>query len=196
MAQSEALTQVVDGGDGDDGVSAAAGDDVLIGGDGDDELFGAGGDDVVEGGSGDDALAVDGTDAAERIDLTAGGRRLDVELGTDDLDVDDVETIDALALGGADTITVGDLRRTDVERVNPALSADGAPDRVVVTGTERRDAIAVAGQAGSVTVTGLAAFVGITEAEPLDTLAIHTAAGDDAVDSSGLAPGVIGLDVE
>jgi hypothetical protein len=46
-------------------------------------------------------------------------------------------------------------------------------------------------------VTGLSATVNITHAEVArDTLAIDTGAGDDLVDSSGLAPDTIGLTVK
>jgi hypothetical protein len=71
---------------------------------------------------------------------------------------------------------------------------------VAVTGTERDDHLAVSGKvvvAGTATLTGLPAKVNISHAEGAnDTLAIDTRGGDDTVDSSGLAPGTIGLDVK
>jgi hypothetical protein len=222
-ADSEAITQAIYGGDGDDALFGGPREDMLVGGDGSDQVAGfqgddvaylgddadlyewepGNGDDVVEGGSGDDSIAFAGADVAERFELSARGRRLRVARDAEAVDVDDVERIATEARGGADTITVGDLRRTDVERVDAALAdesehpdPDGAPDRVVVTGTERKDTIGVAGEGRSVTVAGLSALVGITHAEPLDTLAIRTAGGEDTVDSSGLPAGVIGLVVE
>jgi hypothetical protein len=68
---------------------------------------------------------------------------------------------------------------------------------VIATGTEGDDAIAVSGGAnGALSVTGLAAPLGITHAEPVDSLAIHTLGGDDTVDSSGLTPGAIALSTD
>jgi hypothetical protein len=76
---------------------------------------------------------------------------------------------------------------------------DGQRDRVAVQGTDGHDAIAVAGRvvvAGTATLTGLPATVNVSHAEgALDTLAIDARAGDDAVDTSGLAPGTIGVEV-
>lgn len=70
---------------------------------------------------------------------------------------------------------------------------------MTVQGTDRRDDIAVTGKvvvAGTATLTGLPATVNVSHAEgALDTLAVDTRAGDDTVDTSGLAPGTIGVEV-
>jgi hypothetical protein len=150
-----------------------------------------------------------GTADPETFDLSADRRRLRFarDVGNIVMDLDDVEEIDTIAFGGADVFNVGDLRRTAVTEVNASLAGsfgtavgDGARDRVNVEGTERADAITVTGKAlfsGAVTVGGLPIKVGITHAEgALDTLAIHTLAGDDTVDSSGLEPGTIALEVD
>ena len=51
--------------------------------------------------------------------------------------------------------------------------------------------------AGTATLTGLPAKVNISHAEgSSDTLAIDTRAGDDTVDTSGLADGTIKLEVD
>ena len=74
---------------------------------------------------------------------------------------------------------------------------DGQADRVQVAGTDRADAITVAGSRTTARLTGLSATVNISHAEgALDTLAVDTRGGDDTVDSAGLAPGVIELSVE
>lgn len=71
---------------------------------------------------------------------------------------------------------------------------DGLPDRVIAAGTDGDDAVTVSGGAnGAVAVTGLAARLGITHAESIDSLAIDTRAGHDTVDASGLAPNTIQL---
>ena len=130
--------------------------------------------------------------------------RLRRDVGTIDMDLDGIDEIDTLALGGADTFTVGDLTGTPVDLVDVSLApsfgspgGDGQADRVQVTGTDRADAITVAGSRGTARVTGLTATVNITHAEVApDALAVDTRAGKDTVDSAGLAPDTIGLSVE
>jgi hypothetical protein len=120
------------------------------------------------------------------------------------MDLDRIEEIDPVAGGGADTFAIGDLARTGAELVDISLGSgfpggDGAADRVSVTGTERRDALALTGRvvvAGTATLTGLAATVNVSHAEgALDTLAIDTRAGDDTLDTSGFDAATIGLEV-
>ena len=123
------------------------------------------------------------------------------------MDLSDLEEIDTLAGGGgADTFAIGDLSRTPVALVDVSLSpgfgapgGDGQADRVTVAGTDGDDALSVAGTVvvgGTATLTGLSAKVNVSHAEGAnDTLAIDTGEGEDTVDSSGLAPGTIKLEV-
>jgi hypothetical protein len=143
-----------------------------------------------------------GTNDAEALDLSAQGRRLRLSRDVENvvIDLDDMEEINPVVNGGADTIAVGDLSATGVDEVNvnlePGLGTpggDGAPDRVIATGTDGDDAVTVAGANGTVAVTGLAARLGITHAEGIDSLAIDTRAGRDAVDATGLAADTIQL---
>ncbi len=67
------------------------------------------------------------------------------------MDVNGVEQVNLVALGGADNINVGDLTGTGVTDVNIDLSAtsgsgvgDGQADTVTVNGTAHHDAITVA----------------------------------------------------
>ncbi|HSP54086.1 MAG TPA: calcium-binding protein, partial [Dehalococcoidia bacterium] len=119
------------------------------------------------------------------------------------MDTNDVETSIFNALGGQDAITVNDLAPTDVTQVILNLAgglennaSDGVQDQVTVNGTAGNDAIVVTGSAGDVNVTGLAADVAITLADPIDRLDVNTLAGTDTVDTSGLAAGVIQLFVD
>jgi hypothetical protein len=216
----------IDGGDGSDVIAGGAGDDVLLGGDdfddvtpnrGDDLVdLGGGpdrtswkpgdGDDRVEGGGGHDSLFFLGSADAEAFELARRGRgvRLRRDVGAIEMNLDAIEEIDTLALGGADTLTVGDLTGTTVDLVDVSLApafgspgGDGQADRVRVTGTDRADAITVAGSRGTARVTGLAATVNVTHAEvAADALVVDTRGGQDTVDSAGLAPDTIGLTVE
>lgn len=192
-------------GDGNDTVTGGRGDDVALLGAGNDTFIWNPGDgsDIVEGQAGTDTLLFNGANIAENISIVAnGGRALffrDVANVT--MDMDDVETIQFKALGGADNIVVGDLSGTDVKQVNLDLSAqagsgqgDGAADTVTVNGTQGNDAITVASSGASVVVNGLAAKVTITGAEGAnDQLSINGQAGNDTIDASGLNAGQVKL---
>ena len=128
--------------------------------------------------------------------MSANGERLRFfrDVANITMDVNDVETVDFRALGGADTVTVNDLTGTDVQLVKSDLAGvpagrtgDGQPDQVIVNGTNGKDAITVGGRDGTARVAGLAARVIVTNAEPAnDTLTINALAGDDVVDASAL----------
>jgi Ca2+-binding RTX toxin-like protein len=211
----------LDGGGGNDRLTGSAGADVLIGGDGNDlvsgergddaALLGAGddvfewdpgdGSDTVEGQDGTDTLRFEGANVAENIDISANGTRVRFfrDVGNVTMDLNQVERVDFKALGGADTVTVNDLTGTGLATVNLDLGVgglgDGAADSVVVNGTAGDDSVQVAGNAvRGITVTGLAAQVNITHAEPArDRLTVNGQAGNDTISASGLAAGTVGL---
>ena len=64
---------------------------------------------------------------------------------------------------------------------------------MIATGTDGDDAVTDTGANGTVAVTGLAARLGITHAEGIDSLAIDSLVGSDTIDASGLAPNTIQL---
>ncbi len=198
----------ITGGDGADRLTGGDGNDVINGGRGNDAVFmGAGddtfvwnagdGSDIVEGGDGNDTMVFNGANINENISLSANGNRVRLvrDVGTVTMDVNDVEEVDVVPLGGADTITVNDLSGTDVALVNIDLSTqagsgvgDGQADTVIINGTSRDDVVTVVGDASGTTVGGLVADAHITGAEAdKDRLIIHTLAGDDVVEASGLA---------
>ena len=213
----------VDGGAGNDTITGGDGNDVLIGGDGDDLIdggrgndvafMGAGNDtfvwnpgdgsDVVEGQGGADTLQFNGSNATENIDLSANGSRLRMfrDVGNVTMDVNGVEQVNVVAMGGADTLTVNDLSGTGVSRINLDLSAspgsgtgDGQADTVIVNGTSGADGIKVFGSASGISVTGLAASVHISGIDPaIDNLTVNALAGNDMVDASGLKANAIAL---
>ncbi len=57
-------------------------------------------------------MIFNGANIAEKIDLSANGHRLRLfrDVGSITMDTDGVETVDVNALGGADTLTVNDLK--------------------------------------------------------------------------------------
>jgi Ca2+-binding RTX toxin-like protein len=216
----------VDGGAGNDTITGGDGDDVLIGGDGNDVVIGGRGNDIaflgagndtfvwnpgdgsdtVEGQSGSDALLFNGANIAERIDIAANGSRIRFtrDVANITMDLNGIEAVDFNARGGADTITVNDLRGTDVTQVNLDLAAvpgsgtgDGAADSVIVNGTNGNDTIQVQGAGTSFTVAGLSALVSVSGSEGAnDRLVVNGLGGNDFISASSLPAGVVGLTVD
>ena len=199
--------ETIYGGPGDDFIDGNRANDVAFMGPGDDTFRWDPGDasDVVEGEDGLDEMLFNGANGGETVDVSANGERVTFfrQPGTITMDLNDVEVSVFSALGGTDNITVNDLAGTDATKVELNLDAglangagDGVADLVTVNGTAGDDNIAVAGSAGNVRVTGLTTSVAITSAEfANDALAINTLAGNDTVDTSRLAPGVVQLSV-
>jgi RTX calcium-binding nonapeptide repeat (4 copies) len=196
-------TDTLQGGNGKDTINGNRGNDSEFGGNGDDTfVWNPGeGSDTIEGQNGTDELLFNGANAAENVDLSANGNRLRFfrDVANITMDTDGVEQVVFNALGGADNVTVNDLTGTDVRNVSIDLGvgdvADGQLDTVNVEGTSGNDEIAVAGSAAAVSVTGLAATIDVLHPDATDKLDIDTGAGDDTVDSEGLADGVIQLAV-
>jgi Ca2+-binding RTX toxin-like protein len=211
--EADGIQLTMNGGLGIDQLLGSEGDDLVNGGDGNDVAFMGAGDDVfqwnpgddndtLEGQDGTDAMLFNGANVAENITVSANGGRVlfSRDIANVTMDLDDVESIDFRALGGADTIVVNDLSGTDVVEVNTDLAAGGAgdaqADNVIVTGTNGDDVSFVFGDASGVSAIGLAAQVNITGAEAAnDRLTLNMLAGDDVVDASGLAAGSIQLTV-
>ncbi|HVL14598.1 MAG TPA: calcium-binding protein, partial [Gemmata sp.] len=204
----------IDGGAGDDTLLGSQGADVFLGGDGNDFIFGDNGNDVALMGAGDDVFQWDpgdgndtiegqdgadrmlffGSGASENINIVANGGRVlflrDVASVT--MDLNDTETIEFRALGGADNIVVGDLSGTDVTRIDldlrgPNGGGDGAADTVTVNGTNGADVFGAAGDAGGVNVFGLHTAVNIFFQEQAnDRLTLNGQGGDDVINAQSL----------
>jgi Ca2+-binding RTX toxin-like protein len=203
--EADGIQLTMNGGLGDDLFLGSEGDDLINGGDGDDvALMGAGDDtfvwnpgddnDTLEGQAGSDAMLFNGANVAENIDISANGGRAIFfrNVANVTMDLNDVEAIDFNALGGVDTIVVGDLSGTDVTEVNLDLAAndagDGQADTVVQQATNGDDVVLGVGDAAGVSVLGLAAEVNITGAEAAnDRLVVNLLAGDDVFEGSGLS---------
>ena len=210
----------IDGGNGNDTLLGGAGAEVFVGGNGNDLVDGNGGadtafvgngddvfvwdpgdgSDVVEGGNGSDTMIFNGSDGSEVMAATAVFGRVSFtrDLGGIVMDLDDVEAIDVRALRGTDTITVNDAGETDLERVDVDLASalggstgDAQADVVNVVGTKANDSIAADANGAAVEVSGLAASMRITHADPAsDRLIIDTSTG---VDDVALDPGLATL---
>jgi Ca2+-binding RTX toxin-like protein len=185
---------LINGGDGDDVAQMGAGDDTFVWNPGDDN-------DTLEGQAGTDKMAFNGANVAENIDIAANGGRVRFfrNVASVTMDLDDVESIDFRALGGADNVVVNDVSGTDLTEVNTDLAAaggggDAQPDNVIIQGTNGDDVSVIAGDASGVAAFGLAAQVNISGAEAAnDRLAVNLLGGDDVLDASALAAGAIQL---
>ena len=220
------ISVTVDGGTGNDTILGSNGIDTLRGGDGNDFIdgqqgndnafLGAGNDvfqwdpgdgsDVVEGQDGTDTMLFNGSAGNEIFEASANGGRVRFtrNLGNIVMDMNDVETLDINALGGTDTVTVGNLSGTDLVDVNVNLggtiggtAGDGAADTVIANGTNSGDIIDVFGAGTSVSVLGLAARIDITGSEGAnDSLVINGLAGNDGITATTLPAGVIRLTLD
>jgi hypothetical protein len=226
-ASTGAMALTLTAGDGGGTLLGGPGDDVLIGGDDFDDARGRGGDDIarlggdfdrfswapgdgsddVDGGASRDSLSFFGSNDPEAFRVAADGRRVRFtrDVGSIVMDLEDLEEIDPIAGGGADTFAIDDLSRTPVQLVDVSLASvpitaggDGAADRVTVAGTERADALVLRGSVvvgGTATLTGLPWTVNVSHAEIAgDVLAIAGGPGADTLDTSAFAPNTIGLE--
>ena len=106
--------------------------------------------------------------------------------------------MDLNALGGADSVAVGDLGGTDATRVDvdlagaPGGTPDGQTDELSFTGGAGDNAFALAGASGDLTVAGAVANT-TRGTDSGDRLTVDAGAGNDTVDASGLAPGLVAL---
>jgi Ca2+-binding RTX toxin-like protein len=201
QTQIAAQNETFKGGEGNDLVDGGKGNDTAYLGAGDDTFRWDNGEgsDVIEGQDGTDTMVFNGAPVAEQVTMSANGGRLSFfrVQGNVTMDTDGVEVVDDNAIGGADSVRIGDLTGTDVNQTNIDLAGafggttpDGALDSVTVNGTNGDDEIAVTGNGSGAVVTGLAAAVSVTHADPTDTLSVNTLAGTDHVTTSGVA-GVI-----
>ena len=173
---------VADGNGGADSAFMGKGDDVFVWDPGD-------GSDRFEGGAGTDTMAFNGAPGNEAMAANANGGRVRFTRvqGTIVMDLNDVEVIDVRALRGTDAITVGDVTGTDLRRVDIDLAAtlggsasDLAADTVTVVGTNGDDTISATAVGATAQVSGLAATVRVTHADPeLDTLVLDVDGSDD-----------------
>ena len=206
----------IDGGAGNDTITGGDGADLLRGGDGNDVITGGRGNDTAQLGNGDDTfvwnpgdgsdtvegqvgfdtLQFNGANLAEKIDLTANGSRarLTRDVGTVTMDLNGVEQVNVVALGGADTITVGDLTGTGISQVALDLgsAADpNTPDTVVINATNGDDVINITNENGVIRISGLAEDVTISDFNANDRIVINGLGGDDVINASGLPAGIL-----
>jgi len=200
--------ETFDGGPGNDQVDGNQGNEIAFLGSGDDSFTWDPGDgsDIVEGQDGSDTLVFNGSGGSENFDASANGQRLRFfrSAGNIVMDVDDTERIDLRVLGGADNTVMNDLSATDVVDFDIDLasslggsSGDGSADTVTLNGNSSDEAVAISGQNGSATTTGLSALARITNAEAAtDVLVVNGLGGDDTITAATLAASAMKLTLD
>jgi Ca2+-binding RTX toxin-like protein len=223
---STLISLTIDGGTGNDTITGGDGNDTLLGGDGNDVVTGGRGNDIarlgagddtfvwnpgdgsdtVEGDAGSDTLLFNGSNIGEKIDISANGPRVRFtrDVASITMDVNGLETVHFNALGGADSITVGDLTGTGVTQVQLELGStpggstgDGAADLVTVNATNANNTVNVTASGSTVSVAGLQEVVTINNAEAAnDRLTIMGLGGNDTINANTLAASVISLTID
>jgi Ca2+-binding RTX toxin-like protein len=201
----ERIALTIDGGAGDDSISASNGADELRGGPDDDTITGRRGDDVidlgdgndtvhrsapdgrdrVEGGAGEDMMTAAGSAADDAIDVGRLLSRTRVHYGFEgQTDASNVERVDIGAQGGTDKVTVLDLTGTATRTVNVfSADSDQRVDTLVVGGSQGNDSILATTTGTTETVSGLAATVNYVRPERGEKLLIDGGNGDDTIDA-------------
>lgn len=215
-----ALIQLtVDGGAGEDSLLGSNGADTLLGGadkdfidgnqGGDVVLLGEGddvfqwdpgdGSDTVEGQHGKDTLRFNGSAGSELFIVSANGARISFvrNLASIAMDLNEIETLDLNALGGADTLTVNSLSGTGMSEVIADLAAaggggaaDGAMDNVVLRAGDANDVITAEFANGTLAVHGFDAQVKVKGYDiGSDAVRMMAGQGEDIIDVSAVQTG-------
>ena len=163
---------------GNDTVTGAGGNDLAQMGDGSDVFvwLAGHGKDTVEGGTGFDTLRVTASKIADGIGVFADGTGARLFCNLESIGLDSIERIEIKALGGTDTIVVGDLKGTGIADVAIDLSADGKANSVSAVGTANNDIVDIGWSGGKIVTTGLPADVNIANAAKTPTFSPSTAA--------------------
>jgi hypothetical protein len=165
--------------------------------------------DVVDGGTGKDTLELRGTFESESLSLSAdAGHLIARHDGRDRTNSVHVENVTWFGFDGndeggfGDDITVNDLSGTGVVNFTPDFSSpsdatapNNSADQLRVVATPGDDHITVNSFGANFNVSGLTPAITPVLLDAKDVLRIDTLAGNDTVDSSGLPPGLVQLQV-
>ena len=196
----------INGGLGDDNIVSGGGNDHVIGGDGievaelgdgDDVFVWNPGDDndVVDGEEGNDTLQFNGATVAEIYSIVPNGNRVQLarNVANVTMDLGAVEQINLALLGGADSVTLGDISDTSLSVLRADLAAaggtpDGLADSLTVDGSNDADGYTSELIAGGVALSNGGRALQVINADPsLDTITVNALGGNDTLDISGSA---------
>jgi Ca2+-binding RTX toxin-like protein len=193
-------SEILIGGPGRDTLDGNAGDDTLHLGDGNDTARWDPGDgnEVINGLDGVDTLDFNGSGASELVNLTADGQRLRFFRNVANVTVDagSLERVVFESLGGADTVSIGNLRPTavtqvtvDVDGVLGSGPGDAQPDVVSVLGSGAADVLNVSASGSTLTAAGLGYAVRLVRPEAANDSLVYTGPAADRVNVNGTAAG-------
>jgi Ca2+-binding RTX toxin-like protein len=187
---------LIDGNIGADTVSLGSGNDTVQWDPGD-------GSDVVTGDTGTDTLNFNGSNIGEKLSLVADGThaRFLRDVAAINMDLSAIEQVNVRSIGGADTMTVGDLADTAVRGVTVDESAfngdgDAAADSVIVNGTDEADRAVLSTDGTTGIVDGLSVDVRATGMEPADVITAALLGGDDTATASAVPTGATQVGVD
>ena len=184
----------MDGGTGNDTITAGSGSDTLTGGDGNDRIFGGGGNDTIDGGVGDDVIYGDGFDFVVGVGVGTGSDTINAGAGNDTVYSYSGFTsliggagFDTVLLHGAVDVTLN-LTTTGIE----SIVSGGGNDNLDGSGQTQGFGL-LRGEGGNDTIRGSAFgdviygdgfdfVVGIGVGNGNDT--IYGNAGDDTIDAA------------
>jgi Ca2+-binding RTX toxin-like protein len=187
--------ETIDGGAGNDFIDGNRGADVLLGGGGNDAFQWDPGDgnDTVVGGDGFDRFAFNGSNISEILTLSNvnGHAILTRDVGGVTQDLTGVERVAFRALGGSDTLNIGDLSGAGVKQVDIDLgqvdgTTDGVLDTILLSGRAAGEQVVMTSAGDVLSITGLGSAVTISHPDFFDRLFINLGAGADVFDASGV----------
>lgn len=142
-----------------------------------------------------------GDDAGETVDVNPNAGRVSIASDNGEtLDIDEFEFLSYRAFSGADTFNIGDVAAEGLRTFNVELQVSNSnpdlyPDHVSLTGSEGSDAVTVSGPAPTTQSGTRLNVIGGSPAD-VDTLAVDPGLGDDSIDASNLAGGIVQLTVD
>lgn len=164
--------------------------------------------DMVDAGTGKDTLELRGTFESESVDLSADAGHLIATHDEGRIDAVGFENATWFGFGGndeggfGDLVKVHDLTDTGLVSFTPDFSSpfdatapNNSADVLAVFGTPGDDRVTVSSFGASVSVAGLAPAINPVLLDRQDVVQINTLDGHDTVDSSGLQPGLVQLQV-
>jgi hypothetical protein len=162
---------------------------------------------TVVGGHGNDGVVLTGSGGSDSLAVSTGRRRVRVTRGPGaavaaaSLPITaSVEDVAITPLGGADTISFGDLTRAGVDSVALQLGSrrggDGQADTVALSATDEADALTALGSGPSLHLSGLPCLVTMSNLEgDRDRVALNGSGGVDTLHLAGSSgPDLIGVE--
>jgi hypothetical protein len=137
---------------------------------------------TLGGGSGGDRLVYTGSPGADTLALTSSGGRFRLARGSGfALSARGLEQVSVRPEGGADSVTIGNLARSDVNEVGLRLGSDGAADSVLTSATGADNSLTARRDTTRLSLAGLPWTVTVADVESGDHVAVNGGGGADTL---------------